>query len=63
MLFVAHEHVLRGMVQFLSGMDNDKVLSLSLPNAAPFVYEFDINQDFKPVKNYYAEDKERQVSF
>jgi bisphosphoglycerate-dependent phosphoglycerate mutase len=43
MLFVAHEHVLRGMVQFLSGMDNEKVLSLRLPNAAPFVYEFDIN--------------------
>ena len=42
-LFVAHEHVLRGMVQTLSGMDNDSMMGLRLPNAAPFVFEFDRN--------------------
>ena len=40
-LFVAHEHVLRGMVQTLSGMDNESMMTLRLPNAAPFVFEFD----------------------
>jgi bisphosphoglycerate-dependent phosphoglycerate mutase len=52
-LFVAHEHVLRGMVQTLSGMDNDSMMSLRLPNAAPFVFEFDKSNDLKPTKNYY----------
>lgn len=63
LIFVAHEHVLRGLVQYLSGMDNDAVLQLRLPNAAPFVFEFDINDDFKVSKNYYAEDENKQVSF
>jgi len=40
-------------------MDNEKMLTLRLPNAAPFVYEFDPNQNFKPVKNYYIEDEDR----
>lgn len=42
-LYVAHEHVLRGMVQTLTGIDNTEVLSLRIPNAAPFVFEFDEN--------------------
>mgnify|MGYP000906258229 CR=1 FL=1 len=62
-LFVAHEHVLRGMVQTLSGMDNDSMMSLRLPNAAPFVFEFDKNDEFKPLKNYYIQDESESVSF
>ena len=42
-LFVAHEHVLRGMVQTLTGIDNKAILDLRIPNAAPFVFEFDEN--------------------
>mmetsp|Transcript_16512 Transcript_16512/g.28048 ORF Transcript_16512/g.28048 Transcript_16512/m.28048 type:complete len:103 (-) Transcript_16512:30-338(-) len=61
-LFVAHEHVLRGMVQYLSGMSNEQVLDLRIPNAAPFVFEFDRAQDFKVIRNYYAEDEEMPVS-
>jgi len=53
-LFVAHEHVLRGMVQMLTGIDNQEVLSLRIPNAAPFVFEFD--SKMRPIKNYYIED-------
>ena len=52
-LFVAHEHVLRGMVQTLSGMDKESMMTLRLPNAAPFVFEFDKSDGFKAVKNYY----------
>ena len=66
-LFVAHEHVLRGMVQTLSGMDNESIINLRLPNAAPFVFEFDLNKidddvDI-PLKNYYIEDEEKAVAF
>jgi 2,3-bisphosphoglycerate-dependent phosphoglycerate mutase len=54
-LFVAHEHVLRGMVQTLSGMDNDSMMGLRLPNAAPFVFELDKNDidKLEGLKNYY----------
>ena len=52
---MAHEHVLRGMVQTLTGIDNTQILDLRIPNAAPFVFEFDKN--FKPIKNYYIEDE------
>ena len=43
-LFSAHEHVLRGMVQYLADLDNDQILSLRLPNGAPFVFEFQPEQ-------------------
>lgn len=66
-LFVAHEHVLRGMVQTLSGMDNESIMNLRLPNAAPFVFEFDltkIDEDVDiPLKNYYVEDENKGVAF
>jgi 2,3-bisphosphoglycerate-dependent phosphoglycerate mutase len=66
-LFVAHEHVLRGMVQTLSGMDNDSIMKLRLPNAAPFVFEFDLSKIDDDVdealKNYYIEDEENAVAF
>ena len=41
LLYTAHEHVLRGMVKYLTGIDNEQVLSLRIPNAAPFIFEFD----------------------
>ena len=55
-LYVAHEHVLRGMVQTLTGIDNTEVLSLRIPNAAPFVFEFDENME--PIRNYYLGESE-----
>lgn len=54
-LYVAHEHVLRGMVQTLTGIDNQAILSLRIPNAAPFVFEFDENME--PLRNYYLGDE------
>ena len=66
-LFVAHEHVLRGMVQTLSGMDNDSIMELRLPNASPFVYELDLSKIDDDVdeklKNYYIEDEDTAVAF
>ena len=58
-LFVAHEHVLRGMVQTLTGIDNTQVLDLRIPNALPFIFEFDEN--WRPIKNYYITDESTPV--
>ena len=40
-IVVAHENVLRGIVQTLSGMSNEEILHYNIPTGVPFVYEFD----------------------
>lgn len=60
-LFSAHKHVLRGMVQYLSELDNDQIPQLIIPNASPFVFEFDKANDMKLVRNYYLEDESKEV--
>ena len=60
LLFVAHEHVLRGMVKYLTGISNEKLLNLRIPNAAPFIFEFDKN--LQPIKNYYLDDTSTEVA-
>ena len=59
-LFVAHEHVLRGMVQNLTGISNEEVLHLRIPNAVPFIFEF--NEKMEPIKNYYITDMDTPVT-
>ena len=56
---MAHEHVLRGMVQYLTGISNEEVLNLRIPNAVPFIFEFDENM--KPIRNYYLGDENTPV--
>lgn len=56
---MAHEHVLRGMVKYLTGISNERILDLRIPNAAPFVFEFD--KDISPIKNYYLDDTSTEV--
>lgn len=51
-LIVAHENVLRGIVQTLSGMSNEEILRYNIPTAVPFVYEFD--RHLNPIKFYYV---------
>ena len=60
-LFSTHKHVLRGMVQYLAELSNDDIPKLIIPNASPFVFEFDLSQDCKVVKNYYVEDIDQSV--
>jgi len=60
-LFSTHKHVLRGMVQYLAELDNKDIPDLIIPNASPFVFEFDLNQDLKVVKNYYVDDASKGV--
>ena len=52
MLIVAHENVLRAIIQKLSGMSNEEILRLNIPTAIPFVYEFD--RHLNPIKFYYV---------
>lgn len=59
LLFTAHQHVCRGLVKVLTGIDNEALLGLRIPNAAPFVFEFDRNM--KPLRNYYADNEEVEV--
>lgn len=40
-LVVAHENVLRGIVQTLTPMKEEDLIKFEIPNATPFVYEFD----------------------
>lgn len=51
-IVVAHENVLRGIVQVLSGMSNEAILKYNIPTATPFVYEFDAN--LNPLRHYYV---------
>ncbi|MFN9900958.1 MAG: histidine phosphatase family protein [bacterium] len=55
-LIVAHKHVLSSLVQQFVGLDNKSIKKLFIPNACPFIFEFDKNDDHKPVKNYYIDD-------
>ena len=48
------------MVQTLTGIDNTAILDLRIPNAAPFVFEFDENQN--PIKNYYVDNIDVSVT-
>jgi len=50
-IVVAHENVLRGIVQTLSGMSNEEILHYNIPTALPFVYEFD--RHLNPIRYYY----------
>lgn len=60
MLFTAHQHVCRGVVKVLTGIDNEAVMGLRIPNAAPFVFEFD--QNMRPLRNYYADNEDVEVA-
>jgi len=59
LLFTAHQHVCRGLVKVLTGINNEQVLGLRIPNAAPFCFEFDENM--KPLRNYYVDNEEVEV--
>ena len=43
----------------LTGIDNEAVMGLRIPNAAPFAFEFDSNM--KPLRNYYVDDEDVEV--
>ncbi|CAL4043085.1 2,3-diphosphoglycerate-dependent phosphoglycerate mutase [Buchnera aphidicola] len=50
-IIVAHGNSLRALIKYLNNIDNDKILKLEIPTAAPIVYEF--NKKFEPIKYFY----------
>jgi 2,3-bisphosphoglycerate-dependent phosphoglycerate mutase len=52
----AHGNSLRALVKYLDNIPDDKIVSLNIPTGLPLVYE--LNDNLKPIKNYYIGDPE-----
>jgi 2,3-bisphosphoglycerate-dependent phosphoglycerate mutase len=52
----AHGNSLRAMVKYLDNISEKDIIQLNIPTGVPLVYELD--DDLKPVKNYYLGDPE-----
>ena len=46
-------------MKLLTGIDNEQVLNLRIPNAVPFIFEFDENMQV--LRNYYLDDESVSV--
>ncbi|MCA6079699.1 MAG: 2,3-diphosphoglycerate-dependent phosphoglycerate mutase [Endomicrobium sp.] len=55
-IIAAHGNSLRALVKYLDNISDNDIVSLNIPTAMPLIYELDEN--LKPVKNYYLGDPE-----
>ena len=55
-LIAAHGNSLRALVKYLDDVSDEAILKLNIPTGMPLVYELD--EDLKPIKNYYLGDEE-----
>ena len=55
-IVAAHGNSLRGIVKHLKNISNEDIISLNIPTAVPYVFEFD--DDLNLVKDYYLGDPE-----
>lgn len=55
-LIVAHGNTLRGMIKYLKNIPDEQLLSLNLPTATPYVFEFDDSLNLG--KDYFLGDPE-----
>jgi len=55
-LIVAHGNSIRALVKYLDHISEADITELNIPTGLPLVYELD--QDLKPIKNYYLGDAE-----
>ena len=55
-IIAAHGNSLRALVKFLDDVSDEAILKLNIPTGMPLVYELD--EDLKPIKNYYLGDEE-----
>ncbi|NDW10913.1 2,3-diphosphoglycerate-dependent phosphoglycerate mutase [Dysgonomonas sp. 520] len=55
-LVAAHGNSLRGIIKYLKGISDEDIVSLNLPTAVPYVFEFD--DDLNLVKDYFLGDPE-----
>ncbi|RBA24961.1 2,3-diphosphoglycerate-dependent phosphoglycerate mutase [Herminiimonas fonticola] len=51
----AHGNSLRALIKILDGISDQDIVSLSIPNGRPIVYELDEN--LKPIRHYYLGDQ------
>ena len=55
-IVAAHGNSLRAIIKFLKNISDDEIVSLNLPTAVPYVFEFD--EEMNPVKDYFLGDPE-----
>lgn len=55
-IIIAHGNSLRALIKFLDNIGDDEIMELNIPTGIPLVYELD--EDLKPVRNYYLGDQE-----
>ena len=55
-LVVAHGNSLRGIIKYLKGISDEDIVSLNLPTAVPYVFEFDGKLNL--TKDYFLGDPE-----
>lgn len=53
-LVVAHGNSLRGIIKYLKNMPNEEIVTLNLPTAIPYVFDFD--DDFHLINEYFLGD-------
>jgi 2,3-bisphosphoglycerate-dependent phosphoglycerate mutase len=56
-LIAAHGNSLRALVKYLDNIPDEAIVKLNIPTGIPLVYELDDN--LKPLKNYYLGDPEK----
>ena len=56
MLISAHGNSLRALIKYLDNISEEEIPHLNIPTGIPLVYELD--NDLKPIKNYYLGDPE-----
>lgn len=56
LLVTAHGNSLRGIIKVIKGLSDEEIISLNLPTAVPYVFEFD--EEMKLVKDYFLGDPE-----
>ena len=52
----AHGNSLRGIIKYLKNISNENIISLNLPTAVPYVFEFD--DEMNLIKDYFLGDPE-----
>lgn len=55
-LLISHSNVIRALVKYLDGLEEDALTALYIPTGAPIVYEFD--GDNQPRKRYFLGDEQ-----
>jgi 2,3-bisphosphoglycerate-dependent phosphoglycerate mutase len=56
----AHGNSLRALIKMLDNISDQDIVSLSIPNGSPIVYELDAN--LKPIRHYYLGDQAKPAA-